>query len=58
MNISKELQKSRLYESLKWKYLEKKIKPFVFLALVIWFGFMLQIINALAYLQTRPIITL
>ena len=43
---------------MRWKYVEKRIKPFVVLAIVFWMAWVWQMMWALSVLQTRTIITL
>lgn len=49
---------SRLFHELKWKYLERRMRPYIAIVLVCWLLWMVNMVVAIGVLQTRPIITL
>lgn len=47
-----------MYYELKWRYIEKKLKPVVLIGLVCWVAWIWQLTNAYPELVTPIIITL
>lgn len=52
------LIKSRIYDSLRWKYLERKLRLPVLLGIIIWTGYIWQLTNAYPQLVNPIIIQL
>jgi hypothetical protein len=50
--IPEYLRRSRLYTGLRMRYFLKHVQPYVLIGAVVWFGWMWQTLQAIAYVQT------